>query len=151
MKKFDFTLEKLLKFKEQVLDKEKGTLGQLLLRQNQLEAKIKSSEEHLAAQEQALLQLVTRGATMAEINLYRFQIYNLKEQIADLKRQLAELIPTVEEQRKLVIAASQEVSSLEKLKEKQLEEYNKHQQKAQEGLIAEFVTMSVFRERNNAD
>lgn len=148
MKKFDFTLEKMLNFKEQVLDKEKGTLGQLQLSKNALESKIESHQADLASQEQALMQIVTRGATIGEISLYRYQISNLKQQVADLYKQLEELIPLIEEQRRLVIAASQEVSSLEKLKEKQREEYTKQRQKAEDGLIAEFVTMSVFRERN---
>ncbi len=148
MKKFDFTLEKMLKFKEQILDKEKGALGQLQLQKNALEAKIESHEADLAAQEQALLEIVTKGATIVALNLHRFQIHNIKEQITDLTRQLEELLPRIEEQRSLVIAASQEVSSLEKLKEKQLEDYTKQQQKVEEGTIAEFVTMSVFRQRN---
>lgn len=148
MKKFDFTLQRMLQFKEQVLDKEKGTLGQLQLSRNALESKIQSHQDDLASQEQALMLRVTKGATIGEISLYRFQINNLKEQIADLFKQLEELIPQIEEQRRLVITASQEVSSLEKLKEKQREEHSKQRQKAEEGLIAEYVTMSVFRQQN---
>ena len=53
----------------------------------------------------------------------------------------------VQKQLKVVVAATQEVSSLEKLEEKQIEEYRYQEQKETEQFIEEFVSGSSFYEK----
>ena len=53
----------------------------------------------------------------------------------------------MERQLKVVIAASQDVSGLNKLEEKQLEEYQLAAAKADELEIAEFISSRMIRER----
>lgn len=144
MKKFVFSLSKLQDYKEQVLRKEKNDLATLrrqqqavIDEQEQLRLKYHRAKTDFSA---AALQ----GMTQQELMASKRYINLLSDDIRATEERIAELEAGIEQQLGVVVEATKEVSSLDKLKERQLEDYKKLEQKQQETFIEEFVANSSF-------
>ena len=131
-----------------MLEREKLHLGQLRFKKKSIEEKIAAYQFALYEIEEGFQREAAVGLTILETRSFRFQMDNLNLQIEELKKEVEKLIPLIEQQLEVVINATQEVSGLEKLKEKQLEEYNLTVQKAEELIISEFVTLADFKQKN---
>lgn len=140
MKKFNFTLQSLKKYNDQVLDSEKSVLGRLRaeLAEMQAELDAKTAEYELSIDK--LNELVRGGTTAMRLSLHKKYVYSLQQDIYRIKGRMAQKRDEIEQQLQRVIDATKEVSKLEKLEEKQLEEYRYAAQKEQEQIIEEFVS-----------
>ena len=140
MKKFNFTLQSLKKYNDQVLDSEKSILGRLRAElaemQSELDAKVAEYEQSI----DKLNELVRGGTTAMRLSLHKKYVSSLQQDIYRIKGLMAHKREEIENQLQKVIDATKEVSKLEKLEEKQLEEYRYASQKEQEQIIEEFVT-----------
>ena len=65
-------------------------------------------------------------------------------------KHLEELEAEAEKRREAMVEAKKETSSIEKLREKKLENYNKAIQKSEEAIIDEFVTTKRIMEAQSA-
>ena len=74
------------------------------------------------------------------LSLHKKYVSSLQQDIYRIKGLMAQKREEIENQLQKVIDATKEVSKLEKLEEKQLEEYRYAAQKEQEQIIEEFVT-----------
>lgn len=147
MKKFIFSLEKVLNFKEQSIDALKNQLA------------ILQSEHHLIEQEIAKLNLIfikknvllrekmQEGITSGEISTFKIYLNDINLSIRrkqfELKLKKDEIFAKQQE----IIAANIEIASLEKLKDTQLIDYRKSFAKAQEIELNEFITNSMQRQK----
>ena len=140
MKKFNFTLQSLKKYNDQVLDSEKSVLGRLRaeLAEMQAELDAKTAEYELSIDK--LNELVRGGTTAMRLSLHKKYVSSLQQDIYRIKGRMAQKRDEVEQQLQRVIDATKEVSKLEKLEKKQLEEYRYAAQKEQEQIIEEFVS-----------
>ncbi len=140
MKKFNFTLQSLKKYNDQMLDSEKSVLGRLRaeLAEMQAELDAKAAEYELSIDK--LNELVRGGTTAMRLSLHKKYVSSLQQDIYRIKGRMAQKRDEVEQQLQRVIDATKEVSKLEKLEEKQLEEYRYAAQKEQEQIIEEFVS-----------
>ncbi len=140
MKKFNFTLQSLKNYNDQVLDSEKSVLGRLRaeLAEMQAELDAKTAEYELSIDK--LNELVRGGTTAMRLSLHKKYVSSLQQDIYRIKGRMAQKRDEVEQQLQRVIDATKEVSKLEKLEEKQLEEYRYAAQKEQEQIIEEFVS-----------
>ena len=140
MKKFNFTLQSLKKYNDQMLDSEKSMLGRLRaeLAEMQAELDAKTAEYELSIDK--LNELVRGGTTAMRLSLHKKYVSSLQQDIYRIKGRMAQKRDEVEQQLQRVIDATKEVSKLEKLEEKQLEEYRYAAQKEQEQIIEEFVS-----------
>lgn len=140
MKKFNFTLQSLKKYNDQMLDSEKSVLSRLRaeLAEMQAELDAKTAEYELSIDK--LNELVRGGTTAMRLSLYKKYVSSLQQDIYRIKGRMAQKRDEVEQQLQRVIDATKEVSKLEKLEEKQLEEYRYAAQKEQEQIIEEFVS-----------
>lgn len=145
MKKFQFTLQKLMDFRQQELDRQKNTLSVL---QADLQRIYQEKEELIRQVEEcsADLELVCRqGAQAFEISVRKRYIVTLQQEIhahdasATLKQQ------EINKQLGVVVEATKDVRTLEKLEEKQLEEYKAAATKENEQFIEEFVSGQSIR------
>lgn len=140
MKKFNFTLQSLKKYDDQVLDSEKSILGRLRAElaemQSELDAKAAEYEQSI----DKLNALVRGGTTAMRLSLHKKYVSSLQQDIYRIKGLMAHKREEIENQLQKVMDATKEVSKLEKLEEKQLEEYRYASQKEQEQIIEEFVT-----------
>lgn len=140
MKKFNFTLQSLKKYNDQMLDSEKSMLGRLRaeLAEMQAELDTKAAEYELSIDK--LNELVRGGTTAMRLSLHKKYVSSLQQDIYRIKGRMVQKRDEVEQQLQRVIDATKEVSKLEKLEEKQLEEYRYAAQKEQEQIIEEFVS-----------
>ena len=81
---------------------------------------------------------------------YEQYLRSSERQIEDAYAHLAKLRAQAEKKRAEVVEAKKETSSIEKLREKKLESYNKAVQKSEENLIDEFVTTKRVMEAQSA-
>ena len=140
MKKFRFSLETVLDYKQQVLDALQKEHGVIM-------AQVKEQEEYLAGLEAdyrdmdaEFCQRKREGITILDAMRYEQYLRAMERQIQQAVYRLEELRRQEEAKRLEVVAAKQDTSSIEKLKEKKLDSYNKAVQKSEEAMIDEFVS-----------
>ena len=140
MKKFRFSLETVLDYKQQVLDALQKEHGVIM-------AQVKEQEEYLAGLEAdyrdmdaEFCQRKLEGITILDAMRYEQYLRAMERQIQQAVYRMEELRRQEEAKRLEVVAAKQDTSSIEKLKEKKLDSYNKAVQKSEEAMIDEFVS-----------
>ena len=140
MKKFKFTLGRMLDYKDQLLDEEKNKLALLRKKKQEIDDHIESLLRELDKISVTMRQEQERGITAFQLLSYESQRTNIRRQIEQLKKEQALAKLDVKRQVQVVVQATQEVSKLDKLQDKQLEEYRKMVMKAEELEIEEFVS-----------
>ena len=140
MKKFKFTLGRMLDYKDQLLDEEKNKLAPLRKKKQEIDDHIESLLRELDKISVTMRQEQERGITAFQLLSYESQRTNIRRQIEQLKKEQALAKLEVKRQVQVVVQATQEVSKLDKLQDKQLEEYRKMVMKAEELEIEEFVS-----------
>ena len=144
MKKFAFSLEKLLQYKLQLLDSQKIIISLLVAEKDRALKKIDNLEKGLIIVKFEMQAIVSRGTTIDKINQNKYKIDNYYTQIKGLKNEIKLLEVKIDLQRDIVVAASKEVKSIEKLKEQKIEEYEHGLRKAEEERIGEYVMQKQF-------
>ena len=145
MKSFQFSLAKMRSYKEQVLEKEKTTLRHLQAEKAKIETDIENLENHRKEREQEFNNS-KNGLMAGELMLYKFHVENTRLQLNNLYEELKRAEARVDAQIKVVVGASQEVSGLDKLREKQLEEYKYLEAKEMQEEILELVANKTTEE-----
>ena len=145
MKRFEFSLNKLKDYKQQILDREKNDLAHLRRQQQQYIDEKQALEEALRRSNREFLERSAKGMTIMQVTTFKGYHSSLSEQIKELEASIAKMEERVQLQLNVVIEATKEVSSLEKLEDKQLEEYNFKVAKAEEQFIEEYVTNASYR------
>ncbi|MBR5486064.1 MAG: flagellar export protein FliJ [Oscillospiraceae bacterium] len=148
MKKFKFSLEKVLVYKEQILEREKGELAKLRAEQNSLEKAVENCNKDFSHVNNEMGEKSARGINVIQLRQFQYQLDMIRQEIDRLKKEIEKLEKEIEKQIKVVLKCSQEVAGLEKLKEKQLAEYNEAEMKANELEISEFVSGKLAREQS---
>ena len=150
MKKFRFSLETVLEYKQQILDSLQAEHGAIL-------ARIRKQEEHIEALEaeyrhlsQEFNRRKAEGISILDALKYEQYLRAMERQIEEAHQLLRDLQKQEEAKRKEVVEAKKDTSSIEKLREKKLEVYTKAVQKSEENLIDEFVTTKRIMEAQSA-
>ena len=145
MKKFKFTLDSVLSYKQQVLDALQGEHAALL-------AQVRAQEEVLDAVwkeyrdcDDEYRQRKAEGIPIGDALFYQNGLRVLEQDIQRETDKLEALRRKEEKKRREVVDAKIDTSSIEKLKEHKLEDYHKAVQKAEEALIDEFVSSARAR------
>ena len=148
MKKFNFPLDTVLNYKDQVLDNLKSEHAQILAKVAQQENKINMMAEQRNAACVKFKEETQTGISINAMREYEAYITHMGKKILAEQGVLLTLKRKEEQKRSQVVEARKEKASIEKLKEKKLTLYNKEAQRSEELFIEEFVsnTMSV---RNN--
>lgn len=145
MKSFQFSLARMRSYKEQVLEKEKTALRQLQAEKAKIEVDIENLLNHRKIREEEFKN--SKSGLMAnELMLYKFHAENTRLQLNNLYEELKRAEARVDAQIKVVVNASQEVSGLDKLREKQLEEYRYLEAKEMQEEILEMVAKKSTEE-----
>ena len=149
MKKFKFSLEKILQLKEQFLKSLKNDLSTLhiLLKEKEEEIKLlwlKYSESDKSYKNKSSLSILPY-----EIKFYKDYMNTLLSSIKKKEEEKELIFKKIEAKKQEIINLNIEISSIEKLKEKKLIQYNYQVQKMEELLIEEFVSSSTVNLLNN--
>ena len=140
MKKFRFSLESVLDYKQQALDSLKREHGAVV-------AQVKAQEDYLAGLESdyremdaEFCQRKLEGIAILDAMRYEQYLRAMERQIQQAILRLEDLRRLEEAKRAEVVSAKQDTSAIEKLKDKKLDSNNKAVQKSEEAMIDEFVS-----------
>ena len=132
MKKFRFSLESVLDYKQQALDSLKREHGAIV-------AQVKAQEDYLAGLESdyremdaEFCQRKLEGIAVLDAMRYEQYLRAMERQIQQAILRLEDLRRLEEAKRAEVVSAKQDTSAIEKLKDKKLDSYNKAVQKSEE-------------------
>lgn len=145
MKKFKFSLDTVLDYKQQILDSLQGEHAVILAQVRAQEDVLDSVWNEYREFNEEYRVRKAEGMNIMEANFYqnglRAQEITIQKETAKLEK----LKKQEEKKREEVVEAKKDTSSLEKLKEKKLDLYNKNVQKSEETLIDEFVSSARAR------
>ena len=145
MKKFKFSLDSVLSYKQQVLDALKGEYAAILVEVREQEKTLDAVKNDYREYNEEYCQRKAEGLTITDAIMYQNGLRALEQDIEREKAKLDGLRKKEEEKRGEVIEAKKETSSLEKLREKKLEVYQKAVQKSEEAFVEEFVISARTR------
>ena len=145
MKKFKFSLETVLSYKQQVLDALKGEHAAILAQVREQEAVLEAAWQSYRDCDAEYRQRKAEGITITDAMVYQNGLRVLERDIQRETEKLEALRKKEEKKRQEVVDAKIDTSSIEKLKEHKLEDYHKAEQKAEEVLIDEFVSSARAR------
>ena len=140
MKAFRFSLDRVREFKSQILDKEKKTLGVLLKNRDDILLKIAEIEQRRLALYREAENKQIEGISAIELNSYNYLLENARTQLEMLNIQLNKAEEELEAQRQVVLAIYQEKTGMDKLEERQLEEYRLLEAKENENDIMQVMS-----------
>lgn len=148
MKAFSFPLDRVRNYKSQVLDSEKKILGELINEQNQISLKISKMTEYCEIKKNELTEKQLNGVTMGELISGNYLIEKARKQIELLQIELQKANEAVETQREKVVAIYQEKTGMDKLEEKQVEDYRLQVSKVNEVEIMQVIS-NRFADKNS--
>lgn len=139
MKKFFFSLDTVLSYKQQVLDSLKAEHARILMKVRECEDAIEKMEDEHRQCVLEFRECRMNGMKISDIHTYENYLEALGIKIRKKYEELAKLKEKEEAKRNEVVEAKKETSSIDKLKEKKFKEYEKAVQKEEEQFIEEFV------------
>ncbi len=140
MKKFSFSLQKVLNFRSQSLDVLKNELVIVQHQLSEIELVIKQLEEVYKNTNIKLKQHMSKGISSGDISVYKIYMGEINEKIKQRMNEKQKIIVKIEQKQKEIISVNIEIASLDKLKQRQYDEYQKSVQKATEIELDEFMS-----------
>ena len=148
MKKFNFPLDTVLNYKDQVLENLKSEHAQILATVAQQEKRIEELMEQSRSATIRYREDTYLGITVNIMREYERYITCIQQKIVAEQGVLLKLKRKEEEKRSEVIEAKKDKTSIDKLKEKKLVQYNKEMLKSEELFIEEFVSNAMAAHGN---
>lgn len=145
MKKFKFSLDSVLSYKQQVLESLQGEHAAILAQVREQEAVLERAWQDYRDCDGEYRQKKEQGITITDAMVYQNGLRVLEGDIQRETDRLEELRRKEEKKRQEVVDAKIDTSSIEKLREKKLDLYNKEVAKGEEVLIDEFVSSARAR------
>ena len=145
MKKFKFSLDSVLSYKQQVLESLQGEHAAILAQVREQEAVLERAWQGYRDCDGEYRQKKEQGITITDAMVYQNGLRVLERDIQRETDRLEELRRKEEKKRQEVVDAKIDTSSIEKLREKKLDLYNKEVAKGEEVLIDEFVSSARAR------
>ena len=139
MKKFRFSLETVLDYKQQALNAAQMELAVIITQVQKQQDILKAAEARYAGTNAEFCQRKAVGLTIADAMSYEMGLRVLEQEILRETNTLTELTKQEAAKREELIAAKVDTTSLELLREKNLDAYNKAVTKSEEQFIDELV------------
>jgi len=140
VKKFKFSLETVLSYKDQILDAIRNEYAALQAQVREQEAVLEAVWAHYRAYNEEFRTRKAEGMSIIDAITYENGLRVLERDIQRETGKLEELRKQAEAKREEMVEAKKETASLEKLREKKLDAYEKAIQKSEEQFIEEFVS-----------
>lgn len=148
MKKFRFSLDSVLDYRQQVLDGLQNEYAQAMEKVHLQEARKAAAEERYRQLNQRFREEAAVGISVADALGYESGLRVLEQEIARETQALEKCRRAAEEKRQQMMQAHIDTTVLERLKEKKLQEYQKDVQKSDERFIDELVSASRYAQAN---
>ncbi|QSX07199.1 hypothetical protein JYG23_07600 [Sedimentibacter sp. zth1] len=149
MKKFEFSLEKILQFKNQNLKNLKNDLSNLQFLLSKKDEEIENLKIKYIKSDNLYIEKTRTLILSYEIQYYKDYMNSLLNLIKKKSEEKQILLKKIELKKLEIIEMNREISTIDKLKEKKVDEYNKALQKSEEIFIEEFVTASSLMSTQN--
>ena len=140
MKKFQFNLDTVLRYKQQVLDNMQNEYAAALARVRDQEGILAALEGRYRDLNAGFREAEAAGITVADAMGYEMGLRVLEGEIQRAEAKLEQMRQEAEERRLRLVAARQDAAALEKLREHQRDDYQKAVQKQEEQFIDELVS-----------
>lgn len=145
MKKFVFSLEKVLGYKRQLLGMLKNELAALQARRLELESQIRDAGLQFESTNQLLIDKMREGMSRRDIASYKYFLAELNRRILSLTEELQAQEQKIHAKQEEIVHMNSDISGLEHLKDRQLDGYRAETRKEQETLVEEFVAHASLR------
>ncbi len=139
MKKFVFSLEKVLNLKQQLLEVQVNEMMRLQERLKQIDMEIQQLNEMFHKYNKELNEQMSIGIGPQEVMVYKMYFHDITQKTNACTRRKEEVEGQIALKKDEMIALKTDISGLEKLQEKQREEYNALLHKQQELEVEEYV------------
>ncbi len=144
MKRFEFSLDKVLSYKQQIEDNLRTEHAGAVRAVIQKEEELRQMEDEHQMFVENMETIKKQGCTIQELRFYEGYLDSSRHKIEKQKKTLENLHKREEKKRDQVIEAKKERTSIDMLKEKKRSEYDFMVQKEEERFIEEFVSNSRF-------
>lgn len=152
MKKFVFSLQRMLGFKRTVYEKERGTLAHMRAARAALHQRRDAAERQMLAKDAEFrAKAAAGGVRIGEVRSASFHRENADKLLKQMDRELAEMDVAIERQLQVVVELNKEVKSLEKLREAQWNEWQAAEASEERERILELVAGKFERARREAE
>ncbi len=145
MKKFRFSLDKVLEYKRQVLGLMKSELSRLQLKLRETAKKIEDINREFEANSKSLTAKMRNGMPSHTIAVYKDYLGRLNRRAISLVEERKKIANAMAAKQKEIVKMNSDISGLERLRDKQLGEYHAEEIKEQELFIEEFVSHTANR------
>nr|WP_297177205.1 flagellar FliJ family protein [uncultured Agathobaculum sp.] len=140
MKKFRFSMETVLHYREQLLDSLRIEHAAAIARVREQEAVLQALQQQFDEVNEEYRDRKQQGMTIADAVGYDLMLRVQEKEIEKATEELRARKRAEEAKRKEVIHAKTDKATIEKLKEKKYQMYQKAVQKSEEQFIDEFVS-----------
>ena len=142
MKKFKFSLDSVLSYKQQILDSLQSEHGAILARMRAKEEELDRRWREYRQCNEEYQHRAAQGLAMTDVLMYQSRLRAMEREIQRATQELEDLKKQEEAKRAEVVEAKKESASIEKLKDKKLAAYHKEAAKQEEQFIEEFVSIT---------
>lgn len=140
MKPFKFTLQTLYNVKETIEKEQEMQLQLAIAKLQSLQAELLSMQQNVEAAQQQLRQEIKKGSSAKRLISFSHYFERMKATIDIQKQRIQEAEKEREIIHKKLIETRKEIRSLEKLRERQYEEYLIEQKREEEKMIGDIVS-----------
>ena len=142
MKKFQFSLDTVLDYKQQVLTSLQSEHGAILAQLHRQEEILEQLEAQYYQADQQFTQRKMEGMNIADALSFEQYLRAMEHKLNLENRRLLQIMEQEEAKRREVVSAKQDTSSIEKLRERKLELYRKEVQRSEELALEDFISTS---------
>ena len=140
MKKFQFGLDRVLDYRQRILEGRQNEYATATRRVQEQQAKLDAVQERYQSLNNRFREEAAAGITIADAMSYENGLRVLEREIARVNQTLQRLEQEAKEKRQRMLQAYMDATVLERLKEKQRDAYEKEVQKRDEQVIEELVS-----------
>jgi len=145
VKKFKFSLDTVLSYKQQVLGVLQGEYAEAMAQVHAQEALLEGLWQEYRDCDREYHERAETGLPITDALMYQSALRASELEIQRETKRLEELEAEAERRREKMVEAKKETSSIEKLREKKLDAYHKAEAKSEELFIEEFVSSARAR------
>ena len=142
MKKFHFSLEKILSYTNQVLENQQNELQIILNRLDAIETQLKELDKEYTQTNKRLLETYQAEITAKEVISFKNYLSEIDKKMRVTEEKKQSVKSLLQKKQETIKKTKIEIATYEKLKEKQFAQYNIEERKEQEVFIEEFVNHS---------
>ncbi len=140
MKKFQFGLDRVLDYRQRILEGRQNEYATATRRVQEQQARLEAVQERYQSLNNRFREEAAAGITIADAMSYENGLRVLEREIARETQTLQRLEQEAKEKRQRMLQAYMDATVLERLKEKQRDAYEKEVQKRDEQFIEELVS-----------